>query len=217
MGSRFKICVVDDHPVVRRGVAETFAEEADMDVAGEGETAEDAVRLASELKPDLMVVDVSLPGGGIDAVRRIAASEPAIRLVMLSIHEDAAVVKAALKAGALGYVSKGVSGADLIAIARKVLAGARCVNPELAARLLLGDEAPGSAPDRSGQLGMLTSREQQILSLLADGSSNNEIAKRLELSESTVKHHMTSLMQKLGAKSRTEAALIASRMDISDR
>lgn len=205
--------MVDDHPVVRRGVSETFAEQQDFTVVGEGASAADAVRLAGSVAPDVILLDVTMPGGGVEAAREIRQRHPAVKILMLSIREDLATVRAALKAGARGYVSKGVGGDDLVASVRKVMAGERLVSPELAARLIEDEQKPlthiGSGPGTAGGT-ILTSREQQIFDLLREGLSNQEIADRIGLSENTVKHYMTPLLHKLGVRNRTEAALLAS-------
>ena len=139
MTKRFRIAVVDDHPLVRRGLAETFAEEPDFEIVGDGGSAGHAVLLARELNPDLITLDVSMPGGGIEAAISIIAENPKALLLMVSIREDMDIVKSALNAGARGYVSKGITGSDLIAVAHKILSGGRYVSPELAARLLASD------------------------------------------------------------------------------
>lgn len=204
-----RAAVVDDHPVVRKGIAETFAEERDFEVVAQGGSADDAVRIAREHKPDLIVLDVTMPGGGVEAAREIHKIAPKIRILMLSIREDLGVVRAALKAGALGYVSKGVDGADLISAARRIMSGVRFISPDLAARLIAGDDQVGQSPltQDVAPLPTLTSREKEILDLVGEGLSNQAIAQRTGLSENTVKHYMTPLLHKLGVRNRTEAAL----------
>jgi DNA-binding NarL/FixJ family response regulator len=211
MTRKARVAVVDDHPVVRRGVSETFAEDAEFEVIGEGASAEDAIRIAREKRPDLMVLDMTMPGGGVEAVTEIRKLRPDMAILILTIREDLATGRAALKAGARGYISKGVDGGDLIATARKVLTGEHYVSPELAARLLMENEGtpPALQPDHLQLNAALTAREQQILDLLGEGLSNQEIAHRLALSENTVKHYMTPLLHKLGVRNRTEAALLA--------
>ena len=206
-----RTAVIDDHPVVRKGIAETFSEESDFEIVAQGGSADDAIRIARELKPDLMVLDVTMPGGGVEAAREIHQLQPATRILMLSIREDLGVVRAALKAGALGYVSKGVDGADLVSAARRIMSGVRFISPDLAARLIAGDDQVGQVSLTQGlvPLPTLTSREKEILDLVGKGLSNQGIAQRTGLSENTVKHYMTPLLHKLGVRNRTEAALLA--------
>ena len=205
--------MIDDHPMVRRGVAMTFADETDFDVVAQGASAQDAIDIVRKHKPDLVVLDVSIPGGGLEAATALMKNNPDTALLMLSVSEDLATVRAALRAGARAFVSKGIGGNELVAAARRVLAGERYVSSELAARLLSMDETEtGAAASRgdidSGRFATLSTRERQILDLLGEGLSNNDIAGRLELTENTIKHYITSLLQKLGVRNRTEAALL---------
>lgn len=215
MTTKIRLAVVDDHPVVRRGVIETFAEEGDFELVGEGGCADDAVRIARQTSPDLLLLDVSMPGGGIEAAAVVRAERPDVRIAMLSIREDLATVRAALKAGAKGFISKGIDSSELISCARKILRGDDYVSPELAARLLSLDAGAGEADlaPRRSQLPVsrahLTQREEQIFRLLGEGLSNSEIAQRIGLTENTVKHYITPLLHKLGVRNRTEAALLA--------
>jgi two-component system, NarL family, nitrate/nitrite response regulator NarL len=211
MTKKFKVVVVDDHPVVRRGICATFAEETDFEIAGQGGSADEAVKLARENRPDVVLLDVNMPGGGIEAAASIVAARPETAILMLSIREDLATVRAALRAGAHGYISKGVSGDDLVASTRRVLAGERYVSPELGARLIAEDlPARENAPvDRVTLRSALTQRERQVFDLLGEGLSNQQIAERVGLTENTIKHYMTPLLHKLGVRNRTEAALLA--------
>jgi two-component system, NarL family, nitrate/nitrite response regulator NarL len=215
MSKKTRVVVVDDHPVVRRGISATFAEEADFEVVGEGACADDAINLARDKRADLILLDVTMPGGGVEAAAAISGNHPEAAIIMLSIREDLATVRAALRAGAHGYISKGVAGDDLVASARRVMAGERYVSPELAARLISEDAQPRDAGTR-GHLALraaLTQRERQVFDLLGEGLSNQEIATRVGLSENTVKHYMTPLLHKLGVRNRTEAALLAQKHD----
>jgi two-component system, NarL family, nitrate/nitrite response regulator NarL len=216
MSKKTKVVVVDDHPVVRRGICATFAEEPDFEIVGEGSSAEDAINLARDKRADLIVLDVTMPGGGVEAAAGIAAIRPEAAIMMLSIREDLSTVRAALRAGAHGYISKGVAGDDLVASARRILAGERYVSPELAARLLSEDLIPprdGPGGSHFSLRAALTQRERQVFELLGEGLSNQEIATRVGLSENTVKHYMTPLLHKLGVRNRTEAALLAQKQD----
>lgn len=212
MAKHIRFAVIDDHPVVRRGVVDTLAEEADFEVVAVGGTADDAVKAAREKRPDVVLLDVTMPGGGLEAAREISKLRPDIKVIMLTIREDQATVRAALKAGARGYITKGVDAVDLIASVRKVLGGDSYVSPELAARLFAEDDGADTtrdAADRVGNIDLLTGREKQILQLLGKGLSNQEIAGKLGLRANTVKHYLTPLLKKLGVRNRTEAALLA--------
>jgi two-component system, NarL family, nitrate/nitrite response regulator NarL len=219
MARKSKVAIVDDHPIVRRGIVETFAEQSDFEVIGEGASAADAIRIVGEKRPDLIILDISMPGGGVEAAAEIRRLDPSVKMIVLSIREDLATVRAALKAGARGYVSKGVDGADLVESARQILAGERYVSPGLAARLIEHEpeaHVPPVGPKAGAPTGAnLTHREQQIFDLLREGLSNQVIASRLGLSENTVKHYITPLMHKLGVRNRTEAALLARASQLS--
>ena len=218
MSKKTRVVVIDDHPVVRRGICATFAEEADFEVVGEGGSADEAINLANEKRADLILLDVTMPGGGIEAAAAISQSRPDAAIMMLSIREDLATVRAALRAGAHGYISKGVGGADLVASARRVLGGERFVSPDLAARLITEDLHGRDKPQTDTHISLraaLTQRERQVFELLGEGLSNLEIANRVGLSENTVKHYMTPLLQKLGVRNRTEAALLAQKREFS--
>lgn len=204
-----RVAVVDDHPMMREGIAQTFRREADIEVVGQGGSADDAVRLAEDFLPDVMLVDINMPGGGLEALKRIAVTCPAVAVLVISVRDDQQTVSAALKIGARGYVLKGVAGDELVRIVRAVTRGEAYVTPTLAARLLA--EAGGGSANDADKLTGLTVREEQILALVAQGKSNKQIAGDLDLSEKTVKHYMTNLMQKLQVRNRVEAALMARR------
>lgn len=213
MPDKIRIVLVDDHPLLREGVANTLAAETDFEVVGQGANADDALRLASELLPDLILLDISMEGGGLNAARSIATACPIVTIVMLTVSEDEEDVLAALKAGARGYVLKGVSGPELIRIVRAVHVGEPYVSPALAASLLVElRQDPGAASPPQDPLADLTSRERQILEHVAMGRSNKEVADALFLAEKTVKHYMTNILQKLHVRNRVEAALLAQGM-----
>jgi DNA-binding NarL/FixJ family response regulator len=207
-----QVVIVDDHPLFREGVVTALNSQPDIRVAAEGDTAADAVALATELLPDVLLLDISLPGNGLQAVSSISAACPITRIVMLTASEDEDDVTTALKAGARGYIVKGVSGRELVAIVRAVHAGDVYVTPSLASSLLfhLAGQARQTA-DGGKPLDELTERERQILELVADGQSNREVGEALAITEKTVKHHMTNILQKLQLRNRVEAALWARR------
>jgi two-component system, NarL family, nitrate/nitrite response regulator NarL len=209
MSETLHIAIVDDHPLFREGVATILAQQPDFEIVAEGASADDALTIAGQRLPDVMLLDVSMPGGGLNAVREIAAAYPVIKLVMLTVSENEDDVTAALRAGARAYVLKGVAARELVSILRTVAAGDVYVTPTLAASLLY--ELTGAPKGRQpvDPLSELTERERQILELVAAGDSNKEIGSQLQVSEKTVKHHMTNILQKLHVRNRVEAALMA--------
>lgn len=208
MDEKTFIVVVDDHPLFRDGLENTLRAEPDFEITGTGASAEDALRLCEELLPDMLLLDINIPGGGLNVLPRLGAACPVTQVVMLTASEEEDDVLAALKGGARGYILKGVSARELIRILRGIRDGEPYVTPTLAASLLSDmTSAPGAAP--ADPLAQLTERERQILEQVASGQSNKEIAYQFHLSEKTVKHHMTNILQKLHARNRVEAALLA--------
>lgn len=205
--SKVRIVVVDDHPLIREGLTSSISESTKFEIVGEGGSAEDAIRLVSLHVPDIVCLDISMPGGGINAARLISAKYPGIKIVMLTVSEDDEDVTAALKAGASGYILKGVGAAELIDVLAGVANGQSYISPDLAVRLL---EAMNSSEEPvQHPMDSLTKREEQILQLVANGLSNKEVGLTLDLQEKTVKHYMTSILQKLNVRNRVEAALVA--------
>lgn len=213
MTEKIQVVVVDDHPLFREGVATTLASSPDIDVAAQGASADEAVRLARDLLPDVILLDISMPGGGINAAASIAATCPVVKIVMLTVSEHEEDVLRSLKAGARGYILKGVTARELIATVRAVNAGESYVTPRLAASLLVDLKgASDSAETVTSPLDELTDRERQILELVATGRSNKEVARELDLAEKTVKHYMTNILEKLQVRNRVEAALLAQKV-----
>ena len=200
------IAIVDDHPLFREGVARSLAEIGGFEVVGEGANAEDAERLVAAKHPDILLLDISMPGGGLAAAASILARHSGQKIVMLTVSETNADVAQALNAGVRGYVLKGVGSKMLAEILHDVFAGESYVSPTLSARLLSDLLQPANR--RADPLGLLTDREAEILRLVAEGLSNKEVAGRLALQEKTVKHHMTRVLSKLNVRNRTEAALL---------
>jgi two-component system nitrate/nitrite response regulator NarL len=204
------VVIVDDHPLFRQGVSQTLASAPDVEVVAEGESADDAIRLVSDLLPDLLLLDINIPGGGLNAAQVVATRSPVTKIVILTVSEDEDTLLAALRAGARAYVLKGVSGRDLIAILRGVMAGEVYITPVLAASLLIEMTGSGRRENLTANpLDELTEREHQVLELVASGLSNKEIGQQLFLSEKTVKHHMTNILGKLQVRNRVEAAMLA--------
>lgn len=209
MSASIRIVVVDDHPLLREGVARSLEESGRFTIVGQGGSADEAIRLAAEHDPDLILLDLSIPGGGLNAARAIGESAPEVKIVVLTASEADEDIMTALKAGAKGYVLKGVGSATLVDIVQGVADGESYVSPALAARLLTemrgrgGSSVAGESP-----LAGLTPREEEILRLVGTGQSNKEIGLKLDLQEKTVKHHMTRILSKLHVRNRTEAALL---------
>ena len=210
MVDRIRVILVDDHPLFREGVAFTLQNEPDIDVIGQGASMDEAIRLVQQLEPDVALFDVGIPGGGIQAAAAASTACPAMKLIMLTASADENDLVAALTAGAHGYVLKGVSARELVGVVRSVWAGERYVTPSLAGSMLSSMTA-GNQPARppANPLDELTERERQVLELVASGLSNKEVGEHLFLSEKTVKHYMTIIMEKLGVRNRVEATLVA--------
>ncbi len=209
MSEKIRLVIVDDHPLFREGVAATLQSDPNLEVVAEGGTADDALLLATTHLPEILLLDLNLPGGGLSAARAVAHACPITRIIMLTFSEQEDDVLAALKAGARGYILKGVSGQELRRIVRAVADGEVYVSPGLAAGLLRDFAAGETASPATNPLDELTKREKQILELVASGKSNKEVGSKLDLSEKTVKHYMTNILQKLQVRNRVEAALKA--------
>ncbi len=209
MSEKIQIVIIDDHPLFRDGVIQTLKAEADFEIVGEATTAAEAIRLATEHVPDVILLDITIPGGGLNAARTLAMTVPVTKIVMLTASEAEEDVLTALKVGARGYILKGVSARELVKIVRDVNAGEAYVTPTLAASLLSEMKGGWSEHKTPSPLDELTERERQILEKVAAGMSNKEIAQQLFLSEKTIKHYMTNILQKLQVRNRVEAALLA--------
>jgi len=208
-GDTMRVVIIDDHPLYREGVAHALAADPDLEIVAEGETAEDAVRHAGALRPDVMVLDLNIPGGGLAALRGIAAVSPETRIVILTAHTADEHLDMAFGGGAMSYVLKGVTARELAKIIRDAFAGQGYVSPALGARLMASRSGRPAATRPADPLDELTARERQILTLVAKGYPNKQIADELCLAEKSVKNAMTIIMQKLDVKNRTEAALLA--------
>lgn len=212
MADAIKVLLVDDHQVVRRGLRTFLEVQDDIEVVGEAADGAEGVDRAEELRPDVILMDVKMPGmDGVDALRRLRELDnPARVLVVTSFTEQRTVVPA-LRAGAAGYVYKDVDPDALAGAIRSVHAGHILLQPEVAGALLSQEEA-SSGPGRGGSL---TEREREVLGLIADGRSNREIARALVLSEKTVKTHVSNILMKLDLADRTQAALWAVRHGVT--
>ena len=208
MSEPIRILVADDHPLFRDGVVHSLAAEPDFAIVGQAESGEEALRLARDFLPDVVLLDIGMPGwDGLVTAEKITTACPATKIVMLTVAEDEDKLLAAFKAGARGYVLKGVSARELASVVRAAAQGEVYVSPSLAAGILVA-HTRGRPAD---PLEDLTERELEILKLVGEGLTNREIGDRIHLSEKTVKHYITNILQKLQVRSRVEAALLAAR------
>jgi len=211
---KVRVLIVDDHFLFRQGVIHTLSQEVDIAVAGEASSVAQVLEKARNLLPDVILLDIKLPdGSGLQAVARLQQECPYSKVVMLTVFEDEDVLLEALKEGAQGYLVKGISGEELVESIRAVHRGETFITPTMAGRLLSELIQPGSNRSLRG-LGELTEREREILEQVARGRTNREIATQLYLSEKTIKHYMTNILQKLQVRNRVEAALLATREGI---
>ncbi|CAB45293.1 response regulator [Streptomyces sp. SID7813] len=207
-----KVLLVDDHQVVRRGLRTFLEVQDDIEVVGEAADGAEGVDRAQELKPDVILMDVKMPGmDGVDALRRLRELDNHARVLVVTSFTEQRTVVPALRAGAAGYVYKDVDPDALAGAIRSVHAGHILLQPEVAGALLSQEES-SSGPGRAGSL---TEREREVLGLIADGRSNREIARALVLSEKTVKTHVSNILMKLDLADRTQAALWAVRHGVA--
>ena len=206
-----RVLLVDDHVVVRKGLQALFAREPGIEVVGEAEDGEHAVRLVERLRPDVILMDLEMPGiGGIEATGRISATHPEVKIVVLTSHAAEEDVFPALKAGALGYLLKHSAPDDVLRAIRQAHRGETALHPAIA-RMLLREVQRPLQPSQSRTAEPLSSRELEVLRLLARGMSNQEIADGLVVGEATVRSHVSAILRKLQLASRTQAALYALR------
>ena len=205
MLDRIRVAVVDDHPLFRDGVVHMLKSVDGIEVVAEGATAADALRIAGEHAPNVMLLDLSIAGGGIKAAEGIVSASPETQVIVLTASEDEEHVASALRAGARGYLLKGTNGQELVNVVQAIANGNSYVAPNLAARLLSKKKERTIADD--DDLDDLTTREAEVVSFIRRGMSNKEIARAFNCSERTVKHHMTNIMQKLNVRNRVQVAL----------
>jgi len=205
-----RVGVIDDHPLFRAGTIQALKQVEGFEVVGEGATAADALRIARVQSPDIILLDLRLPGGGIEAIANIVRECPKVQVIVLTVSENEQDVTAALQAGARGYILKGSSGVDVVKTVEAIAQGSAYVAPSLAAQLLIKSTQLKPVVKESHR--DLTSREEEIYGFVSQGMSNKEIARCLRCTERTIKHHMTNIMQKLQVRNRVEAALKSVRL-----
>jgi DNA-binding NarL/FixJ family response regulator len=202
MPDKITVLLVDDHSLVRRGFRRILEDAPDIEVVGEASDGEEAIRLADQLKPQLIVMDCALPGtSGLTATKRILEKNPEIAILMLSMHSEDTLVRQALQAGARGYILKSAVDMELVTAVRKVAAGETVLDPQVAQPAALKGERTAG----------LTTRELEILQLIVDGKSNKEIASQLKLSSNTVAVHRANIMDALGIHKTAELVVYAIR------
>lgn len=210
-GMPIRVLVVDDHAVVRGGLRLFLMAFDDMELVGEAGSGEKALALCAEVRPDVVLMDLVMPGmGGVDAIRLIMERYPWVKVIALTSFPEEELVQAALAAGAMSYLLKTISASNLAAAIRAAQAGQPVLAPEATQALLHRAAALKIGQD-------LTPREREVLALLVKGLSNAEIAERLSISESTVKFHVSNILSKLHASSRGEAIALALQSDLADR
>ena len=201
---RIRVLAVDDHPLLREGIAALIANQPDIELVGEASSGREAIEKVRSLRPDVILMDLQMPEmSGIDAIITIRSEHPAARIVVLTTYGGDALAERALKAGAQAYVLKGLVRKDLLETIRVVHAGSKRISPEVATELA----------SHTGEVG-LSAREIEVLSLVAAGQSNKIIAAQLFITEATAKGHVKSILAKLGANDRTHAVTLALRRGI---
>ena len=217
--SPIRVLIVDDHALFRRGLIQVLLGEEGIEVVGEGEDGEDALRKAEELVPDVVLMDVRMPRvSGIEATRRLAEALPAARILMLTVSDEEDDLYEAIKAGAAGYLLKEISIEEVADAVRNVMQGQTLITPSMASKLILEfNNLARRAEERySFPTPKLTDRELDTLKLVAQGLTNREIGEELSISENTVKNHVRNILEKLHLHSRMEAVMYAVKENLLD-
>lgn len=211
MHDQIRILIADDHPMFREGIVQSLASEKDFAIIGQASNGKNAIKMAKELLPDVLLLDITMPDqDGITIAKKISAAFPVIQIIMLTASENEDDLMKALKAGARGYVLKGISANELVKVVRTIVAGGTYISPDMANMILFELSQP-SQPD---PLSELSDKEKEILNLVAKGYTNREIGAQIHLSEKTIKHYMTNILQKLHVRSRVEAALLVQKREL---
>ncbi|MBI2874600.1 MAG: response regulator transcription factor [Firmicutes bacterium] len=201
--NRIRVFIVDDHALVREGIRMILESQPDIEVVGEAEEGREAIAKTSQIKPDVILMDLSIPGlNGVEVTRLIKREFPEIHVLALTIYSDEEYIYQSLRAGASGYLLKRASGGELLGAVRAVAKGELFLHPVAAKKLIrdyLGREQEGAGMN-AGVPGVLTEREREVLVLIAEGNSTQEIAMRLDISPKTVRRHRQNIMEKLGLK-----------------
>lgn len=214
MGEKISILIIDDHPMVREGLRAFIAPREDFEVVGEAEDGATGVELAFKLKPDVILMDLIMPGlNGVEAIQRIKHKDPDARILVITSFSDDDKIIAAIRAGALGYLLKDSSPQDLQKAIRDVYHGESSLHPTIARKLIRELNRP---PEAVHPIEVLTSREIEVLGMVSLGLSNQEIAGKLNLSALTVRSHISNILSKLHLENRTQAALFAIREGLAD-
>ena len=212
---RTTVLVADDHPLFRESIVQLLEKQADFEVVAQAADGEEAVRLASELSPDVVIMDIEMPKvDGLEAARQIKATHPEASVLVLTIHDDEEYVAALLDAGAAGYLLKSVYGEELVQAIRAVRLGEFVLDPQVGRRVLRAFALRSTKPVQLGAGEKLSAREVEVLRLAARGMSNSEIAEALHISLRTAKGHLAEIFSKLGVGSRTEAIIHCLRAGI---
>lgn len=207
-----RVLLVDDHRILREGLRALLVEQPGIEVVGEASNGAEGVAQVAALRPDVVIMDMVMPGmGGIEATAEIHRRFPGSKVLVLSMYDDAEYVQQVIRAGAAGYVLKGFAADDLLRAVEEVHRGASFLHPTAAAKLIADYVRHAPAEDSSESPGPLTPRERQVLKLIAEGNTNQEVAEILFLSKKTVENHRTSIMRKLGVHDVTELVKYALR------
>jgi DNA-binding NarL/FixJ family response regulator len=210
-----RLMLADDHRMLREGLRRSLEELGDLEVVAEAADGEEAVRLAYEVRPDVVLMDVSMPVlDGIEATRVLRQRLPEVPVVMLTMHADREVLVQAIRAGARGYLVKDCSTEEVAHAVRLAANGETALSAELASSMLEEVHRLEGRPAPAGEESVITKREEEVLQLVADGASTTEVAEKLYISVKTVKNHLASIYHKLDSRDRTQAVLRAVRMGI---